>query len=481
MKTLKFYQTYNENGEQIKKPLKKGNPKTAVKILLINPPIRTWSEPNIPPLGLGYIASVLEYDGHKVEILDINAHRYSQKQVEKIIKNSDADFFGTGAIVTKYRYIKWLLGIIKKYHAEKKIMTGGSVATSIPHILLRKTKADIAVLGEGEITISHLVDNLVNKKSLKEVEGIWYKENGKIRKNPKRASIKDLDTIPLPARHLMPMDIYLKNPVGAPNIKKWDNGATVETNVITTNIIASRGCPYKCIYCYHDFLGQGYRWRSPKAVVEEIKMLKAKYKVNYVHFMDDEFVAHRPYVLEFCRRMIKENLGITWGCTGRVNLMSEDLIIKMKKAGCILIGYGIESGSQKILNTLRKLVTVEQAKKAIRLTQKHLGWADCSFMIGSPGEDEKTIQETIDFCKEVNLAPEVIFFLTPYPGTEAYELAKSLGKIKDEEKYISKLGEQGEKIRINFTKFSNRQLYAIQKKMIAELKAWNIKRHKEEI
>ena len=132
-----------------------------------------------------------------------------------------------------------------------------------------------------------------------------------------------------------------------------------------------------------------------------------------------------------------------------------------------------------MLDVMKKGVKVEQAKEAIRLTKKHLGWADCSFMIGTPGEDMETVQETIDFCKELDLNPEVIFFTTPYPGTELYKMALSQGKIADEEDYILGLGEQGEKVRVNFTEFSDEELFRIQEWAIKELNAWNKIKHPE--
>ena len=157
--------------------------------------------------------------------------------------------------------------------------------------------------------------------------------------------------------------------------------------------------------------------------------------------------------------------------------MTEELIAAMADAGCVCIGYGIESGSQKMLDVIKKGVTVEEAKEAVRLTQKYLGWADCSFMVGTPGETRETIQETIDFCKELNLTPEVIFFITPYPGTVLYQMALQQGKIKDEEEYLLNLGEQGEKVRENFTEFNDKELCSIQEHMIEELKAQNILKH----
>lgn len=454
-----------------------------MKVLLINPPIREWAKPNVFPSGLGYIVSVLSQNGHSVEIMDINAYRWNKIEVEERIKKTDYDVIGIGGIVTTYKYVKWLVAILKKHHPGKKVIVGGSVGTSISGIMLEKNPVDIVCLGEGEETVKELIGAL-ESGDLSRVKGIIYRDAlGKIHKTENRPPIKDLDSIPFPAWDYFPMDIYLKNPVGAPNRNKWINGSSQARDSLSLNIFATRGCPYKCIYCYHDFMGQGYRQRSAENVIKEIETLYEKYKVPYFHFIDDEFVMNKKFVLEFCHllKSFSKKIGrkITWGCAGRVNLMTEDLVVAMADAGCVLIGYGIESGSQKILDFVNKQVSVEQAKKAIRLTKKHLGWADCSFMIGYPGETKETIQETIDFCKELDLAPEVIFFLTPYPGTELYRMALEQGKIKDEEEYILGLGEQGEKARVNFTDFSDQELSEIQSYMIEELKAWNIIKHSE--
>jgi radical SAM superfamily enzyme YgiQ (UPF0313 family) len=227
-------------------------------------------------------------------------------------------------------------------------------------------------------------------------------------------------------------------------------------------------------------MGQRYRYRSAQNIVEEIRVLYEKYKAEYIHFIDDEFCLKSGFVYDFCKTLKSEFHGkVKWGCSGRVNLMTEPLIATMADADCVLIAYGIESGSQKMLDVMKKNVTVEQAKEAVRLTQKYLGWADCSFMVGTPGETRETIQETIDFCKEFNLIPEVIFFMTPYPGTELYRFALKQGKIPNEEEYVLNLGEQGEKARVNFTSIPDEELYKIQTEMINELGAWNKLKHPE--
>jgi radical SAM superfamily enzyme YgiQ (UPF0313 family) len=435
-------------------------------------------------LGLGYIAKILLQEGHQVEVLDINAHRFTTEEVKAKIKETNFDIAGVGGIITVYKYVKWLFGILKKYHPDKKIIVGGSVGSSMPEIMLQKNPVDIVCMGEGEETIKDIIHSLECGKDLSKIPGIRYKNsNGDICKTENRSPIMDLGNIPLPAWDLFPMDIYLKNPVGAPNRNKWIDGSAGSAASLSMNLYATRGCPYECIYCYHDFMGARYRHRSPENVVDEMRMLYDRYGVTYFHFIDDEFVLKKDFAYRFCGLVkdLSEDIGqrITWGCSGRVNLMTEDLISTMADAGCVLIGYGIESGSQKMLDLIKKKATVEQAKNAIRLTRKYLGWADCSFMIGYPGETRETIQETIDFCKELNLTPEVIFFLTPYPGTELYRMAVEQNRIKDEEEYILGLSEQGERVSVNFTGFSGEELVSMQESMINELNAWNKLKHVE--
>ncbi len=455
-----------------------------MKVLLINPPIREWAKPNVFPLGLGYIASVLIQEGHEIEVLDINAHRFSREEVEARIAASDFDIAGIGGIVTVYKYVKWLIGVLRTRHPGKKIIIGGSVGSSIPETMLKRNDVDAVCVGESEKTINDLMTALELEGNLANIKGIWYRDsNGNIHKTLKRPPIMDLDDLPLPAWDLFPMDIYLKNPVGAPNRNKWVDGSGEASGPLSMNLFATRGCPYQCIYCYHDFMGIKYRHRSPESVVHEMKILHDKYGVDYFHFVDDEFVMYKKFINRFCVlvKELSQKAGrkITWGCSGRVNLMTEELIATMADAGCVLIGYGIESGSQKMLDIIKKQVTVEQAKNAVRLTKNYLGWADCSFMIGYPGETRETIQETIDFCKELDLTPEVIFFMTPYPGTELYRMALAQRKIEDEEGYVLGLGEQGERLRVNFTDLSDEELVFEQERVIKELNAWNRLKHAE--
>ncbi len=450
-----------------------------MKILLINPPIREWAKPNCFPSGLGYLAATLTRAGHDVEIFDINVHRPTDAEFDARIAASDYDLCGIGGLITIYATIKRLATRIKTIHPGRPLIIGGSCATSAPHVTLTNTPADYLCIGEGEITLVELAGALASGGPIDTIPGIWRRDSsGNPVANPPRGYIKNIDTIPFPKWDLFDSDIYAINPIGAVNVNKWIDGSSSDENIRRSfNIISSRGCPYKCTYCYHDFMGASYRFRSAENIFEEFVLLKEKYNVEYIHFNDDCFIVNRENVLRFCDILIRENIGVEWGCAGRVNLMSEPLIERMKEAGCVMLCYGIESGSPEVLRRCRKSVNVEQAKTAIRMTQKIMGWADCSFIVGLPGENRDTLRETVDFCKELGLAPEVFFFATPYPGTELYTIARDMGAIPDEEAYILTLGEQGEKVRINFTDFSDDELNEIKINLVRELKAWNTITH----
>jgi radical SAM superfamily enzyme YgiQ (UPF0313 family) len=449
-----------------------------MKILMINPPIREWARPNCVPLGLGYLAAVLRKDGHDIEMIDINGYRHSKEEVLRLLDSKSADFIMTGGLITVLNYLKWLIPEIKKRFPDIPIMIGGSVATSIPELSLQTLAADIACIGEGEITVPETVKCIANGNDLSTVKGIWYRKGSEIMKNELRPPIKDMDSIPFPAYDLFPMEIYVNNPVGYINKDKWGKGHVIDTTVPkSTNINVTRGCPYHCTFCYHDYLGPGYRHRSPQNVLAEMDMLHEKYGVTYFLWADDESIINRKFIYEFCDMMIDSGRDYKFTVSGRVNLVDEPLLLKLKDAGCIMIGYGIESGSQKILDAMKKGVTVEQAKNAILLTRKIFGNADCSLMIGYPGETDETLKETETFCAELDLAPEVIFFATAYPGTPLYQYALDKGLIKDELAYISHLWEQGEQVAINFTGWTNEELFEKRQQLVTRLKAWNVKRH----
>lgn len=421
------------------------------KVMFIHPPVREDDTPNNVPIGLGWMASVLQNEGHEVEILDINAWRYPKEQVVDILRTrgKDVDLFGISGMVTVYNYTKWLHGVLKQMYPDKMIVDGGAGPTSIPHIYL-KNGADVAAVGEGELTMLDLAEVVQNVGDLGKVEGIVWKQDGTIITNPPREAIQNLDELPIPAWELFPMeDIYLKN-----NILKRYNFAR------STNLLASRGCPFRCNFC-HDGFGERTRWFSSDYMMDHIKYLIEKYKVEYIRFDDETFVGNRKRTIEFCQRMIDEQLGIKWGCTGRVNVMNEELLQLMKAAGCIDINYGIESGSQRMLNSMQKDATVEQAEKSLALTRRVGITPVVSLMVGGPGENRETIREQVTFCDRNNLRVDHLFICTPTPRTGFYTMLMQQGRIKDEEKFVEELSTRGDfwaNVMINMTELTDEDL-----------------------
>lgn len=424
-----------------------------MKILLINPPIRGV----MFNLGLGYIARSLREEGHKIEVLDIDACQYSKETVKQKLKDYDFEAVGITGMITVYSYIKWLTSIIKNQY-QVPIIVGGNGATSIPRLYLEKAGADIVVIGEGENTVKEVFGALQNHKELENVDGIWFKRKGKIFSTPPRRLIENLDSIPYPAWDLFPINKYIE--------RTTHKVGSLKPMVVST----IRGCPYKCVYCYHCFQGYKSRFRSIESIIEEIKILKKRYKIELINFADDLFPINRKRVLDFCRRFNEENLDVKWSAAARVNLVDEELLKTMASAGCIDLGYGVESGSQTILDRMDKRATVEQAEKAINATRKAGIHFSTTFMIGMAGETKETLQETIDFIKRMNLDVRHFFFTTPYPGTRLWDYAKEKGLITNDEEVISQYGEMEDSMLVNLTDFSDKELKAIKARAEKEIR-----------
>lgn len=439
-----------------------------MKVLLINPPIRLGQPPHTFPTGLGIIAQVLVNEGHEVKVLDVNAERLSNSEVCNAISELDYDVVGIGGLITVYKYLKWIIPKLKEYSPHSKIIVGGGVATENPALLLSKTPADVAVIGEGEITMRELASALEHETSLKEIKGIFYKEGGEIIQNSPRPLIRNLDELPFPAWHLFPMDVYLHNVELASLI-----GKKTEMSLIST-----RGCPFDCSYCFHVF-GRGARARSVDNVLQEIKELQKRYRVESILFNDETLTISRKRVMEFCNKLLQENIKIPWSCFARVNLIDKEMLETMKGAGCYWIGYGIESGSQMILDRMNKGVTVEQAKKAIHLTREVGLICGTTFMFGYPGENLETIRETINFCKELRLT-QTFFYTQPYPGTALYEEVKEkiIERYGDEEKFIERLGDATEFV-VNLTGLSDAELISLKESAEKELLKPSLILHRE--
>jgi len=410
-----------------------------MKVLQINISLRPNSHKIIFPIGPGYIATAIHNAGHKLTIYDLDALRPTEKEIEEYIKNANCDVVAMGCMVTGYKYIKKLCQVVKKYH-DVPIIIGNSVATSIPEILLNNTKADIGVVGEGDTTIVELLQALENKTPLDNVKGIFFRRGKDIVFTPDREVIPDLSVLPMINYDLFVMKTYMdrcRTNVTEPYPMPYEQIRALPVNT-------ARGCIFNCTFCYHVFKMKRYRTRPIAKICEEIKHLQKKYGVNYVQFFDELTLYSRPQALEFAEGIFKSGLKFWWNADCRAGLFREgdlDLALKLKKAGCLALGYSLESGDEDILKDMNKFITVDQFATQTRILQKAGILTMTSIVIGYPKETLKTIKKTFDVCYELGVYPSTGYLL-PQPKTVMYELAKKKGLIPDEEDYVLKMGDR---------------------------------------
>ncbi len=391
-----------------------------MNITLINPRLNTWS-PNIyPPLGLCYIAASLEQADHDVGILDMNSQRVSDKE---LVRQADmTNIVGITGLVTEYGEVVRLTKVIKSVNEDTIVVLGGPLATTHSEELLLASGADVAVVGEGEQTIVELVGAIKQGQSKELIKGIAYMDKGRVVTHPPREPVAGLDSIPYPARHLLDMSRYSTHHFQTFGIKM--------PKIKSTVMITSRGCPFFCEFCFHDLQGHKWRARSPEDIVSEMRELRDDYDIRGFVFNDDTFVVSKKRVMDFCSLLAKELPDTVWYCNGRVNLMDKEMLEAMAQSGCVGIAYGIESGNQGILDSVKKAITLEQVEKVVGLTKKAGIHVTGYFMLGILGDTKQTIQETLDFAEKLDLNFYGFGITSPIPGTEMYAKAVEKGLVE---------------------------------------------------
>jgi len=404
------------------------------------------------PLGTAYIAAVLRNAGHDVTIYNQDQYHWGESHLQAYLDANRFDVVGIGVIAGYYQYRK-LLKISQAINASRHrpfYVIAGHGPSPEPRFFLRKTGADAVVIGEGEQTIVDLLDALQSSRDLSTVRGIAYPHNGEVVVTEPRDRIKDIDSIPLPAWDLFPMDYYAL--LRAPHIKNTDRCMPV---------ISGRGCPFKCNFCYR--MDKGVRARSPESIVEEISKLKEKYGITYVTFADELLMISPQRTKTLCEAFLRADLGIRFCCNGRLNFATPDILRLMKKAGCVFINYGIECVDDDILKVMNKNLTVDQIVRGIEATLAAGISPGYNIIFGNIGETARTLQQGVDFLLKYDDHSQLrtIRPVTPYPGSPLYDYAIEKGLLKDAEDFYENKHVNSDLLAVNFTDLPDHEVHRL--------------------
>jgi len=378
-----------------------------MRILLIAPPtVRIKGNISgvypLPPLGLAYIAAVLEKDNFSVDILDIPVLKIKMESLPAYFRDNKYSVYGLSCNLFNLRNGIEIAKQIKEINPKAKIIIGGRCNSFSPETIFKHgPDFDIIVKGEGEEVMLNICSMLRDgNENFYTVPGVSFKDNGKIIINPQPPYV-NLDKLPLPARHLLPNKYYKIHP---------PFGIYPPVTIMET----SRGCVYNCTFCS---LSSPLRERSVNNVIEEIKEITSRFKIKEIHFVDPSFTYNQERIMELCNHLIRNNIRIAWTCKTRVDLVCKDLLEVMSKAGCYMISYGVESGSQAILNYLNKDITVEQTIEAFNLTKNAKIRTIAYVLLGSPKEDDDTVKKTTKLVEKIK--PDFVLYgeLLPDPNS----------------------------------------------------------------
>ena len=397
-----------------------------MKILLIYPPSENEITTQVsrlisgesslqPPLGLMYIASNLLKAGYdRVKIIDSQAEKLSYEDIENLIYNEQPDVVGMTSLTFNMVDVMLTAKIVRSVAPYAKIVLGGPHVNIYPEDTVRLPEVDYAIRNEGEHAFLKLISCLENDKlgNLSAVENlVWIDQNGNVKLNAIQTSANDYSTMPYPARHLVPVEKYF---------------SIMTSNNPTTTLITAKGCPYRCVFCYRND-GQ-VKYRTPSSIANEMEEIK-NMGIREVVFVDDTFYVNNKKAMAICDEIIKRKLDLPWAARARVNNITEEMLEKLKTAGCHRLHIGMEAGNNKILKNINKKITVEMAKKAFKLCCRYKMDTLAYFIIGNPGEGIKDVEDTVRLAAELNPTFAQFSRMTPFPATKLYETGLERGII----------------------------------------------------
>ncbi|MCL1970680.1 MAG: B12-binding domain-containing radical SAM protein [Candidatus Bathyarchaeota archaeon] len=386
---------------------------TAARVALVNPPPLQGVFHHHPylPMGLAYLAAVLEEKGSQVTVLDCLAEGIDQNQLKQKLATFKPDVVGISSMTPMVHSTLLAARGAKEVCPDAAVVLGGPHATFMDKELLAVESAvDVVVRGEGEVTFAELTQRIVNGVGLNSADGITYRHQDKIVQNPTRGFIQNLDDLPFPAYRHFPLERYrLFGKLFFP-------------------VITSRGCPFQCNFCTTSrILGRQYRVRSPQNIGHELELLKREYDADSFTFYDDTLTLDKKRLYAICDEIKSRKLNIPWDCQTRADKVSEEMFAKMKSTNCQQVFFGIESGCQSVLNAVNKRTSVEQNEAAIKMAKKSGLFVAISIIIGYPGETAEMRKETFDFLRRVEPDDVYLCIATPYPGTELRKEVEQLG------------------------------------------------------
>ena len=424
-----------------------------MKLLLINPARFVRDSYIFPPIHLLYIAQAARQAGHEAEVVDvpylINAHpdkfRVDDESVFDLIFSKEFDIVGIGSVVSSYFYCEKLVRRIRQKRKNIPIIVGGSVGLPIKDVWAKHAPVDFICESDGELVIQKFLEHYPhNMAEIRRIPGLHYlNEEGTYTGNKVELPI-DLDYIPFLNFDDVDMEYFIENG------RQWIKNVLGERYLFNENerflpFIMSRGCVYKCTFCFH--FHNMHRRHSPKYIADNIEMLMKRYRITALQVIDDLIIINKPWLHAVCDEIIRRDLKVSFFSSGgKPSVIDKELLEKMKHAGFKRISYGVESGSQTILDVMRKQTTVKDNLQAITWTREVGIPMTVNIVFGMPGENERTMNETGDFLIRLDLTSKEYYaaLATPYPGSPLYDQVKAGGLITDTHDYLFNLGGYGD-------------------------------------
>ncbi len=404
------------------------------------------------PQGIAYLTAVLLKHGHYVDIYEQDIHHYPEEHLTETLNNEYYDVVGFGIVGGYYEYnkAKKIAAAINKSKQRPFFVIGGHGPSPIPEFMINKLQCDAVVIGEGEETIIDLLDALEKKRPLSKVLGIAYRDSdGSVKINPRRPLIKDIDNIPMPAYDKFNI-IHYRKFMSIPHRDRTD---------FVMPVLSGRGCKFRCNFCYR--MDKGFRARSNESIIEEIKFLKEKYRINYIIFSDELLMSSKERTISLCEAIIKSNLKIKWCCNGRLNYATPEVLKLMKRAGCVFINYGIECFDDQVLRNMNKALTTKQIIKGVEATLEAGISPGLNIIFGNIGDNRETLRKSVEFLLKYDDGAQLrtIRPVTPYPGSPLYYYAIEKGLLRDAEDFYEHKHKNSDLLTVNFTTLSDEEYY----------------------